>query len=402
MPNNRLILKNDLEKSSVAHSLLTTNVSNECQFLVPGSNGSFLGVSSGALAYLSLTANNGLNKSTDTNWQLGGSLLQNTTLTNNGFNLLISGTTTTSFLSDGKILINNNGVAPTNLSPSGSLRVQIGNGGNHLDAGVYINGASGSVGLRMNQNNYIQLGDGNTAGINTANIREEAGVLVVRTGNSNATLSLSTNPNFSAATRIYNATNIIPQQLGYSPGDQIGNSHFNVWCALNTIAQQQTGIRIIRGVPPSANYFTQYIQSSNGSLAWNSGVQGAGNNDVGDVKRMELTNDGKLGINTSSVPLSNLEVNGSFASTITTHNTANPTITDSYTQYFITGASGTFTLTPGAVLGRIYNLINYSGVNITLTSNVENGSGSTTNLLNSNARFQIQWTGSNWILLNGA
>jgi hypothetical protein len=253
----------------------------------------------------------------------------------------------------------------------------------------------------MNFLNYIQLGDGNVAGVNTANIREESGVLVVRTGNSNPSLSLSTNPSFSAATRIYNTTNIIPQQLGYAP-DQLGNAHFNVWCALNSIAQQQTGIRIIRGVPPTANYFTQYIQSSNASLAWNSGVQGAGNNDVGDAKRMELTNDGKLGINTSSVPLSNLEVNGSFGSSITTHNSLDPTITDAYTQYFITGASGTFTLTPGAVVGRIYNLINYSGVNLTLTSNVENGNGSTTTTLNSNARFQIQWTGAKWILLNEA
>lgn len=399
MPNNRLILKNDLEKSSVAQSLLITNVSNECQFLAPGTNGTFLGISGGNLSYLSLTANNGLNKSTDTNWQLGGSLLQNTTITNNGFNLLISGTTSTSFLSDGRLLINNNGVAPTNLSPSGALRVQIGDNGNHLTSGVYINGASGSVGLRMNLSNYIQLGDGSTVGVNTANIREEAGVLVVRTANSNPSLSLSTNPNFSAATRIYNATNIIPQQLGYAP-DQLGNSHFNVWCALNSIAQQQTGIRIIRGVPPTANYFTQYIQSSNGSLAWNSGVQGAGNNDVGDAKRMELTNDGKLGVNTTSAPLSNLEVNGSFAASITTHNSADPTITDSYTQYFITGASGTFTLTPGAVVGRIYNLVNYSGVNITLSSNIINGNGSTTNILNSNARYQIQWNGSNWIILN--
>jgi hypothetical protein len=401
MANNRLILKNDLEKSSVAQSLLSTNVSNECQFLAPGSNGTFLGISGGNLSYLSLTANNGLNKSTDTNWQLGGNLLQNTTITNNGFNLLIAGTTTSSFLSDGRLLINNNGVAPANLSPSGALRVQIGDNGNHLTSGVYINGASGSVGLRMNFLNYIQLGDGNVAGVNTANIREESGVLVVRTGNSNPSLSLSTNPSFSAATRIYNTTNIIPQQLGYAP-DQLGNAHFNVWCALNSIAQQQTGIRIIRGVPPTANYFTQYIQSSNASLAWNSGVQGAGNNDVGDAKRMELTNDGKLGINTSSVPLSNLEVNGSFGSSITTHNSLDPTITDAYTQYFITGASGTFTLTPGAVIGRIYNLINYSGVNLTLTSNVENGNGSTTTTLNSNARFQIQWTGAKWILLNGA
>jgi hypothetical protein len=347
-----------------------------------------------------ISANNGTSLSGST-VQLGGNLLQNTTVTNNGFSLSIAGTTSTIFASDGKIRINNPGTAPANLSPSGALRVQIGNGGNHLDSGVYINGASGSVGLRMNQNSYIQLGDGNTAGINTANIREEAGVLVVRTGNSNPSLSLSTNPSFSAATRIYNVTNIIPQQLGYAP-DQIGNAHFNVWCALSSISQQQTGIRIIRGVPPTANYFTQYIQSSNGSLAWNSGVQGASNNDVGDTKRMELTNDGKLGINTTSAPLSNLEVSGSIGTTITTHNTANPTITDAFTQYFTTGASGTFTLTSGAILGRIYNLINYSGVNITLTSNVENGNGSTTNTLNSNARFQIQWTGAKWILLNGA
>ena len=401
MADNRLILKNQLEKSILPGSLLVTNASNLANYLAPGANGTVLGISSGTPSFLSLTADNGLSKDTDTNWQLGGNLIKNTTITNNGFSLTVSGTTSSVFQSDGKVRINNTGTAPAGTVTTGQYLVQIGAAGTHATSGVYINSSAGNVGLRLNLNSYATFGDGNIAGINTCNMREEGGVFMFRSADYSARLSLSTNPSFNAPSRFYNQINIIPNQHGYTIAE-VGNSSFNVWAPLNTIPQQQGGIRILRGVLPTAAYFTQYIQSSNNALAWNKGVQGAGNNDTVDQKVMELTTDGRLGVNTTSSPLSNLEVNGSVAGTITTHNTANPVITEHHTQYFTTGASGTFTLTGGAVLGRIYYLINYSGVNITLSSNIINGNGSTTNTLNSNARFQIQWNGSNWILLSGA
>ncbi|MBK9388635.1 MAG: hypothetical protein IPN68_00055 [Bacteroidetes bacterium] len=100
----------------------------------------------------SVTANNGLNEDPDGNIQLGGNLLENTTITNNGFYLVIDG-------SNGDFA-----VAPTgNTSVSGTATLTTGTGqvtlGGNLDAtnGVDITGAPLTVSTAADLNSTLDV-----------------------------------------------------------------------------------------------------------------------------------------------------------------------------------------------------------------------------------------------------
>ncbi len=131
-----------------------------------------------------------------------------------------------------------------------------------------------------------------------------------------------------------------------------------------------------------------------GNFVWVYNVNAAGDN-----VRMTLTDDGKLGVNTS--PTSTLHSGGSFAATYTA-SAVDITLTASHYTINLTATGKTATLpTAVGVAGRMYVVkLTASGTGTVATTSSQTIDGSTTYSLSAQYKYvTVQSDGANWIVI---
>jgi hypothetical protein len=233
------------------------------------------------------TADNGLTltgSSTTKKVQLGGDLVQNTTLTNNGFPLIFTGSTLSSrFTSDGRLGINT-------TTPSTGYAATFGAGGATNLSGVYINGAASGNGLRLNGSSFIALGSTAAGtGTSTAYLRQEGSTFTIKEQGFDTRLSVNLSSTFTAPHRSFNAFTVVHTS---NPVGSIVNGAIGIAQSTGGSATQR-GLRIMELTVK--NYYSQYV-TAGGDLAFHSGTQNGSNNDVGDTERVRFQADGDVGI----------------------------------------------------------------------------------------------------------
>lgn len=103
-----------------------------------------------------------------------------------------------------------------------------------------------------------------------------------------------------------------------------------------------------------------------------------------------------LSIGSMAEPLSTLDVNGTFATTVKTGLAAGGTSPDNTaTVWIYSSGTGTISLTNGAVLNRRYTIVNNTGATVNITSYVSLGGGTATTINNGNA-IEVIYDGTNW------
>lgn len=337
----------------------------------------------------SITANNGLTMSTSTNAQLGGTLIQNTTIDQDAFNLILkdgrkmftryNNTPSNNFAT---VEVEGIGATPaaTGTSEDAVFAVKgYNNGGsvqyaNALYMGLYTTAASGT---------WLQSRSQSAFGTNyPLSLNPRGGKLVYNSLTASDALvtlnavglgAIGDDAMAGNVVGVFNSEGNTAAKIGFGVG-------FNLYDA---------GI----GYFDTDNSLRLYNRNTTTGTSIRLGF----GSETGDEVVVTTVGTG-LNVSTTSAVHSTLTVNGSIAGAFLSTLGA-PTFDDTKFCVRYTGASPqTYTLpTASTCTGRVYWIANTTAQTITLSASVSSGSGTTFNTLTTGQHAIIISTGSGWL-----
>lgn len=222
--------------------------------------------------------------------QLGGNLIKNTTITNNGFNLDIVGTVPSRFSANGQVSIGT-------LTPTTDYALTI----NSLVNGINVLNTNSNYALKVPFSSYIAWTSGGQMNSNASSITFSNNAFNIKFH-----ISLGTNP--SNPHIAYNS-----MVVGGVNGNLYTNSTLGVWQPATT-PNSQSGFRVVNtAVTANKYYISQYVLN-NGDMNIDNGYMNTTNTDVANSTKMTMTYAGNLGIGTTT-PSEKLHVVGNILAT---------------------------------------------------------------------------------------
>lgn len=301
-----------------------------------------------------LTFTNGLTLA-GTNVQWGGSLLQNTTITEGAFSPLFTSTGTFG------VRVTNTGVIALSVA--------------YNQNGILVSGGAGN-GTAVSVNNGIGVAYGaTTTGLN--------GQVV------------STNINLAGNIGAI-APNVYPFYTNYTPVSTTEVDSIQLFIkanpsgGFNTIGSSMISGWAIADSSGNGTSSTSMIQQLTKTRA------GAGSHT--SSFGIALENNGAY-VNASSTPQfllsgnGNLTITGGYISHITTQGAGTYNIANNDWTVIATGTTSTWTF-PALVIGQVWNLVNHGSGSITLSAPVTTANGTTSTTITAGSTYQVQYDGT--------